>query len=398
MSERNFKTIIDFGSSKVRLANFNINSPKKTFIDERSHRGNLNLKNFNIDEANNLLGELIKVSEKKIENHIKEVVVILDTQDTNFINMTITKNLEDKILDKPDIDYLLKDAIILIQKNNSDKKILHTIIQNYIFDNQKYENLPKNLLKCKKFSLEIKFLLIPNIIVKKLEEIFKKNEIIITNIYLSSYIKSLNYRNNFYQYDICFFLDIGSNKTCLTVFDKNKLTYIRSIPIGGNHLTNDIAKIFKIDFDSAEKIKHKLRELDIIFENTLREKLPKSNIKIDINNKDFLELTKNIIHARIEEILQLSFINLNLKDSVKKEERSILIFSGNGSKILDKNSIYLSENFDSFNDINFYEETNDLVFKAAYKFIVDKKFEEVLENSKKPKKLGFFERIFNYFN
>ena len=61
--------------------------------------------------------------------------------------------------------------------------------------------------------------------------------------------------------------------------------------------------------------------------------------------KDFLELTKNIIHARIEEILQLSFINLNLKDSVKKDERSILIFSGNGSKILDKNSIYLSENF-----------------------------------------------------
>ena len=63
---------------------------------------------LNIDEANNLLGELIKVSEKKIENHIKEVVVILDTQDTNFINMTITKNLEDKILDKTDIDYLLK--------------------------------------------------------------------------------------------------------------------------------------------------------------------------------------------------------------------------------------------------------------------------------------------------
>jgi len=62
---------------------------------------------------------------------------------------------------------------------------------------------------------------------------------------------------------------------------------------------------------------------------------------VSTSNK-FLE---EVIFARLDEIINLIFEKINFDEFTYKKEKSILIFTGEGSKILDKNSFINSINF-----------------------------------------------------
>lgn len=51
-------------------------------------------------------------------------------------------------------------------------------------------------------------------------------------------------------------VDIGAASTDLAVFQDGSLRWIRSLPIGGMHLTNDLAVGLKTSLQDAEKLKH----------------------------------------------------------------------------------------------------------------------------------------------
>jgi cell division protein FtsA len=51
-------------------------------------------------------------------------------------------------------------------------------------------------------------------------------------------------------------VDIGSASTDLAVFQDGALSWIRSLPIGGMHLTNDLAVGLKTTLQEAQKLKH----------------------------------------------------------------------------------------------------------------------------------------------
>ena len=82
----------------------------------------------------------------------------------------------------------------------------------------------------------------------------------------------------------------------------------------------------------------------------------------------------------------------------QNNDSCILIFIGEGSKILNKNSIYLEEKFDFFNEISFFEENTTLICDSGFNFNQLEKSQEVSFLPKKPKNKGFFEKFFHFFN
>ena len=66
------------------------------------------------------------------------------------------------------------------------------------------------------------------------------------------------------NYNKISFLEIGYSRSTLIVYEKNIIKLIQSIPIGGNHVTNDISKVFKISFDEAEKIENLLLNKNVL--------------------------------------------------------------------------------------------------------------------------------------
>ena len=129
----------------------------------------------------------------------------------------------------------------------------------------------------------------------------------------------------------------------------------------------------------------------------------KNNMSITNHLKNILdrnidaELLKRVVFARIDEIINFIFQDIDYSYLIKNSESSVLVFTGEGSKILNKNSIFLDEKFNYFNEINFFDENSTLVCDSGYKFITTDKPYEINVVPKKIGKYGFFEKIFNYF-
>ena len=389
MNEKNIKVFIDFGSSKIRLGVFNREISKSIFILEKDCVSNFSLNKFDINNSKEAIKDLIISAEKKIDMHIKNINLMIDTPDIFSIDFSIKKNSDKKKYSENDIHSLLNEAKNIVQKNYIDQKIIHIILKKFVFDDQEFFEIPNKEINYNSLEIELKFICFPNKIWKNLQESFNSNYLKIDSLYCSSYVKSANYNSIFDNYKRKVFLDIGYGKSAITIFENKRILYFNILPVGGRHITNDIASLLKINPDEAENFKKSLNQSETTFVNEFdkdQEKKP----------KDFIN---QIIYARVDEIIKLNlteeYFNTFLNNN---NDNCILIFIGNGSKILNKNSIYLEEKFDFFKEINFFEENSKSICQSGFNFIQMKKSQEVNFVPKKPRNKGFFEKFFHLFN
>ena len=388
MNKKGLNTYIDFGSSKIRLGVFDLESSRNIFTSEKDCISNFNEKYFDISRSNEVINSLIKAAEKKIDSHIKNIDLMIDTPDMFSIDISIKRTSDKNKYSNSDILSLLQEGKNLIQNNYFDKKIVHMIAKKFIFDDIEYFEIPNKELNYNSLIVDLKFICFSNNIFKKLQDIFNINHIVIHNLYSSSYVRSSNYNLNFENYKKKIFLDIGYNKSTVIVFEDKRFLFFNVLPVGGKHITKDISVLLKIDINDAENMKKSLNKSDTVFEN-------KFNQNIKLKSPD---LYKQIIHARVDEIIKLNLANEYFNSFFYQNDDSVLIFTGEGSKILNKNSIFLEEKFDFFNEISFFEEDSTSICESGFNFDKEKKFQEVSFQTKKSKNKGFFEKFFNFFN
>lgn len=388
MNEKSLNTYIDFGSSKIRIGVFDTESSKNIFTSEKDCISNFNEEYFDISKSNEVINYLIKSAEKKVDNHIKNVNLMIDTPDMFSIDISLKKISDNKKYSNNDTHSLLQEGKNLVQNNYFNKKIIHMIVKKFIFDDVEYFEIPNKELNYNSLIIELKFICFSNNIWKKLQDIFNDNYVSINNLYCSSYVRSANYNLIFENYKKKVFLDIGYNKSTVAVFEDKRVLFFNILPVGGKHITKDISILLKININDAENLKKNLNKSDTIFEN-------KSDENIKLKSSD---LSKQVIHARVDEIIKLNLANEYFNSFFHQNDNSVLIFTGEGSKILNKNSIYLEEKFDFFNEISFFEEDSALICESGFNFGKENKFQEVNFQPKKPKNKGFFEKFFYFFN
>jgi len=388
MNEKSLNVFIDFGSSKIRLGIYNKETSKNIFILEKECISNFAVNNFDIKNSNEIIKDLIKSAEKKINNHIKDINLMIDTPDMFSIDISIKKNFDGKKYSKIDINSLLNEAKSLVQKNYINKKIVHMIVKKFIFDDQEFFEIPNEDFNYNSLIIELKFICFADQIWKKLQDSFGNNHLNIDNLYCSSYVRSSSYNSLFNDFNKKVILDIGYGKSSITVFEDSRILYFNILPVGGRHITNDISILLKIDQVDAEIFKKSLNQSEITFENTL-----------DKNDRsESPDLSSQVIFARVDEIIKLNLDDGYFNAFFQNKDSCILIFIGEGSKILNKNSIYLEEKFDFFNEISFFEENTTLICDSGFNFNQLGKSQEVSFLRKKPKNKGFFEKFFYFFN
>ena len=94
-------------------------------------------------------------------------------------------------------------------------------------------------------------------------------------------------------------LDIGAGTTNLIVFEDGEVQHVAVLPIGGQHITNDLAIGLKTDIDIAEKVK--------LEHANLKDGVKKSTATLKVGNKthhfDFEDIVM-VTEARVEELLE----------------------------------------------------------------------------------------------
>ena len=379
MSNDKLFSILDFGSSKLRLGIFKNYLNNSKFISEIDSLDNFEFKSHNEKQKQNLQDLIIK-TEKEINQHMNNINVMFDCPKILFIDFSIKKDMDKIKSDNLVFKNILQEAKQIIEEKNKNYKILHIIISKYILDGIEFDNMPENII-IEEAILELKFILAPNIILDSIKELLKDNHISINNFYNSTYVKTLNYTSYFESFDIKTFIDVGYKKTSLALYKNNKLLFLDFLPIGGDHITKDISKVLKKKYNESEILKKSLIQKEVTF----------------INDEQNHDLLIKIIHARIEEIIDLCFKNITDIESIKNK-KSILIFTGEGSKILSKNSIYLKEKYNIFDDLNFFEENCETICTSAFNYESSNNFSEAIIMPKKQRKTGLFERFFYMFS
>jgi len=379
MSNDKLFSILDFGSSKLRLGIFKNYLNNSKFISEIDSLDNFEFKNQNEKQKQNLQDLIIR-AEKEINQHMNNINLMFDSPKILFIDFSIKKDMDKTKSNNSVFKNILQEAKQIIEEKNKNYKILHIIISKYILDGIEFDNMPENII-IEEAILELKFILAPNIVLDNIKELLKDNHISITNFYNSTYIKTLNYTSYFESFDIKTFIDVGYKKTSLALYKNNKLLFLDFLPIGGDHITKDISKVLKKNYNESEILKKSLIQKEVTF----------------INDEQNHDLLIKIIHARIEEIIDLCFKNITDIESIKNK-KSILIFTGEGSKILSKNSIYLKEKYNIFDDLNFFEENCETICTSAFNYESSNNFSEAIIMPKKQRKTGLFEKFFYMFS
>ncbi len=153
---------------------------EKLEIEENSKE----LKFSKLDEFLNI--NIFKI-EKKLNNFIKDMYVILDSNEFHSIKLSIKKNNNGNLINSETLIHPLNDLKNLCQSNLQNKKIIHFLIEKYFIDNKLFTTLPENV-NCNIFSLDTEFICLSKNLIENIEKILKKYHISLNQILSASYV------------------------------------------------------------------------------------------------------------------------------------------------------------------------------------------------------------------
>jgi len=119
----------------------------------------------------------------------------------------------------------------------------------------------------------------------------------------------------------CVLIDIGAGTTGLAIYEEGNLLYANVLPIGGAHVTNDIAIGLRTSVDIAEKVKLEYG-FAIAKEISKHETIDLSTISDEEKDRVLRHHVAEIIEARLSEIFSM------VRAELKKIGKDVLLPAG----------------------------------------------------------------------
>ena len=370
-------SILEYGSTYLRLAIYDRSMLQKRFFFEKKIDFT---RKENVSE-DQLISEIITDAEKKLGQHLNDILLMFDSSTIFSTDLSIQKNFEKKIVTNQDINYLINDCENKLKSNNKEKDIIHIIKSNVMLDNEYVDDLENYKKESSKAIVNLKFILVDKKVYDSIKKLFLKKHISLESVFCTSYIKSLGLINKLNISGYSSFIDIGLKKSSIAIFRDNNLLYLNNTHVGGDHITRDISKILKLDYRTSEARKLQFYKNNFE-ENTLMED----------------QLLKKIINSRLEEIIEILFLNCPLtQDNLLKSDLK-LFFTGNGSKVLNENQLTFGAEFDFIKEMSIIDEKDYDNCNSAIEFNFSNKKIQPTKSLLSPENKGFFEKLFSYFN
>ena len=183
----NFETYFLISDKKFSINVYDKDNSKSIFYDEKTN--NFLENELNLDLINILLDRNIFKIEKLISSFVKNINLVIESDNFFSIDISVKKNNNGTIIEKNDLVYLLNEAKQDCKNTIHDRKIIHMIIDNYLIDEKNFKYFPKDL-KCNEISIDIKFICLPINYLNKIERIFKNYQIAIKHILNLEYVES----------------------------------------------------------------------------------------------------------------------------------------------------------------------------------------------------------------
>ena len=398
--------IIELGNVNLKCLIFQINknnSPEILSTAITPSEGIHNDVVVNLTKASNAIRLSIGTAEKKAKISLKKINVVFEQPDFLCTKFSKHKKIDGSKIHRHDIEFLLKEAKKQLILNDKNQSIIHIFNHNYIVDGKIFMEEPIDVF-ADSLSHEMTFITMPKNNLKNINQVFIDCDIEIERLISHTFtlgVKLLNVRE--LQLGSVL-INLGYKKISLGLFKNLALVHSVTLPIGTDHITNDISKVCSLNLDETKIIRN---NIDFSFKNNQnlfdQDDFLKNTYFIDSN---FRKISKNLIlnvtKARLDEILeilkkQLIVPGFNLNSGIN------FLLTGEGSNLLNlekycENFFRLSTKKISQNNI---ENDNDFEKNfasslGALKIIKDGWETEAIPEirEKNIEKIGFFAKIF----
>lgn len=211
---------------------------------------------------------------------------------------------------------------------DKDEQVIDFIPYKYHVNDREYSEEPIGAF-AKEFGMDIDIVVAKAEYLKDIVEVAKLAELKIDGIIMETLATS-NVVLMPEEKDLgVLLIDIGASHTDISVYKDSRLEFYTTLPVGGNHITNDIAMTLDISIEEAERLKRQYNlAIEAMISNNHEIKLNTSKTNPKDENIIKCSHVVRIIEARVKEIYQITRRILTDNNIIGKVECSVLTGQG----------------------------------------------------------------------
>jgi cell division protein FtsA len=294
---------LDVGTSTVRcvVGTVDPNNPGKLSIVGHGSAQNLGMRRgivVHVEDAAEAIVQALTEAERVSGMRINGVTVNINGSHVSGMNSKGVIAISAANREITPEDRMRAEEAATIVQLPSNREIIQVFAKNYRLDGQ--ENI-KDPVGMHGVRLEVDTHIVtaatPNL--RNLDMALEKAQVAPHNHTLSSLAAAEAVLGRQQKEAGTVLIDIGAGTTNIVVLEDGEVQHVVVLPIGGLHITNDLAIGLKTDLDVAEAVKVKYAALG--------GQAPKRDIRIKVHDQDHLfkaEEVAMITEARVEELFE----------------------------------------------------------------------------------------------
>lgn len=323
---------IDFGSLKVAILASHLEHNGEACVVHQGLFRSVGMKYGVISDFDKVESSILNAIydiEKESGRNVSNVSLCISSPCIKSYYLSYEIKLNHKQITKKDIKNLLSECVNLFKVPN--KTIINYFPIEYTVDDNDAIQNPVGMVG-EKVGCRLHIIAMDDNNLHNIVNCFANCHITVNEVLPSVYMAGLSALTEDEKTLGSIVIDLGATTTSMAVFLGGEMIYTSCVPMGGWHVTSDIAKILSIGFHSAEKLKILYGAAVSVTadrDNVINLKDIDSNVEYDfvITSHDL----EGIISARIEEILLLLKKNYDQLDIDHLISRRIVIVGGGAS-------------------------------------------------------------------
>ena len=286
------------------------------------------------EKALESIKEAITRTESILGIKINKLIVISPSYYANFFKGEgyITLTREDKKIIGEDITHVMQASVY--NRISPNLELVSVSSKDFIINEKDIVKDPKGI-EATRLSVNSILGVVPKKNVYTLIEILDNLGIKVVDLAFGGQADYFAYRKEEYKNKLGAVINIGSNKTEVSIIDNDILINTEVLDIGSKNIDRDISYIYDLTLEDSKKLKETfaLAHKSSASTNEIVECLTKSNEHIKINQYEISE----IVYSRVREILELSKKQINL---LTKKEISYIIITGGCTELEGFSKVY----------------------------------------------------------
>lgn len=322
-------TSLDLGSNSIKIVVGEIYKDELFVLACTEVRSRGVKKGLIVDSEATMMSlkEAIKRTEDVLGIKLDSLIISVPSYYANFQRGEGSTNIvrEDKKIVGEDITRVLQDSVY--NKINVNLELVSVLPAEFLINDKELVKDPKGM---EAYKLVVSSILgtVPKKNIYTLISILETLGIRVVDLAFGGQADYYAFRSEEYKDKIGAVINIGTNKTEVSIIAEEILVSTEVIDIGGRNIDRDISYIYDLAIDDSRQIKESfaLSHKSLASTSEIVTCLTKNNEHIKINQYEVSE----IVYSRIKEILEMSKKQINL---LTKRDISYIIITGGTTEI-----------------------------------------------------------------